>query len=602
MSGAALWAARCLAFAIVLFRTVAASAAQELPPDVPAGDARLVGRVVHDERADAGAGVGIILYSLSASGEPGLRQTRADAEGAFRFEGISGDPSVVYLIGTRVSGVPFGARVSFALGETQREVEIRVSDPSQAVAGVATLEPELLLSRGCTHLRVRHRHPLRNDSERVVFVPPEAREDATPLLELLLPEAASEIETPLGSNADSFDRDGRRLRYWGPLYPGDSGLEFVYGLPLESAAVLRIGFPNGTESLRVFTPLRGTRVSGAGLTPEGEIALEEGPHHALRAAPVAPGEELQLEVTLAAVADVSSLRLTEARIWLELDDARMDVSEQYQLYVDGQVPLVSESDAPLLCVELPADAEDLRFSTPSLDLGLSRDPLGALALHGPLPPGESSLSLRYLLPANPGAVRFSRRFTQRVPLLTLLVADTGLIPTTESLHPRRPVRTEDRSYLHLEGFGIEAGETISVLLTPLQKRRSMGALASSGFVLLAGLGALLFLVAPLRSQRESAELAEPDGISTGRQAVYQSIEALDDDFETGKLTHEDHQRMRAELRARAVALLREEREAQGAATSPREEPATCTRCGAALRTADRFCSQCGAPLAAGTDA
>ena len=62
--------ARCLVFAILTGAAIAA-AAQERPPDVPAGDARLIGRVVHDERADAGAGVGIILYSLSASGEPG---------------------------------------------------------------------------------------------------------------------------------------------------------------------------------------------------------------------------------------------------------------------------------------------------------------------------------------------------------------------------------------------------------------------------------------------------------------------------------------------------------------------------------------------------
>ena len=189
-----------------------------------------------------------------------------------------------------------------------------------------------------------------------------------------------------------------------------------------------------------------------------------------------------------------------------------------------------------------------------------------------------------------------------MPLLTLLVADTGLIPTADSLHPRRPVRTEDRSYLHLEGFGIEAGETLSVLLTPLQKRRSLPALASSGFVLLAGLGALLFLVAPLRSQREGTQPVEADSISTGRQAVYQAIEALDDDLETGKLTQEDHQRMRGELRARAVALLREEREAQGAAAPLPEARPACSGCGATPGPADRFCSQCGASLETGSSA
>jgi len=87
-----------------------------------------------------------------------------------------------------------------------------------------------------------------------------------------------------------------------------------------------------------------------------------------------------------------------------------------------------------------------------------------------------------------------------------------------------------------------------------------------------------------------AALAEQ---SVEREAVYRAIEALDEDFETGKLSSDDHARMRAELRAEAVALLQSERSA--AAPKPVAAP-VCPGCGTAVRIADRFCSQCGAPL------
>jgi hypothetical protein len=575
----------------------AATNAQEKSPDVPAGDASLSGRVVHDARQDAGAGVGVILYSLSPSGEPGLRQTRTDPQGAFRFEGISGDPEMVYLVGTRVGGVPFGTRVAFEAGEQQRQVEIQVSDPSRRAADVTSLEAQIRFQRGCSHLRVQHRHPLENETERVIFVPTEDREGAEPLLELLLPETATGIETPLGDALDGFDREGRRLRFWGPVYPGTSGVEFGYGVPLAPESVLRIGFPRGIEELRVFAPVAGPRVAGKTLHDEAERMLPTGMHRSWRSDAIDAGGELGLEVGLEDALQADALRVSEARIWTELDDAALDVSEQYELEVEGPEPLESPSGAPLLCVALPPDASALRFSNAALEMGLTRDPEGSLALHGPIPPGPSTLALRYQLPANPGTFRFERPFSREIPLLTLLVADTGLIAKGSRLHRRRPVRTGDRSYLHLEAFGIEAGETVSLDLVPVLQRRALPRLASSGFVLLAGLSALLFLVAPLRlpPEREDDEQdSEAPAISTERQAVYQALEALDDDFETGKLTEEDHDRMRGELRARAVALLRAER---GSRPARDVAARACSSCGAVVAPEHRFCAQCGAPLA-----
>jgi hypothetical protein len=536
----------------------------------------------------------VILYSLTPSGEPGLRQTRAGADGTFAFDGISGDPAVVYLVGARVEGIPFGARATFEEGETHVQVDIRVSDPSRDAASVTRLPGEIQIERGCTHLRVRHRMPLRNPTDRVVYLPPDARANAGPVLELLLPEGASEVELVSGGAPESLERDGRRLRFFGPVYPGEAALELGYGVPLTGASELRIGYPAGSPPIRLLALKGGTQVSGEGLREEADAVLPAGLHRALRSPPIAPGGELRLALALGAAPGSEAVALEEARVWLELDDAVLDVNEQYQLRVEGEAPVEADGDAPLLCVDLPPGATELRFSTPSLDMGLTRDPGGALALHGPIPAGESSLALRYRLPSTPGHVRFERRLGHAVPLFTLLVADTGLVPSADRLHRRRPFRTDDRSYLHLEGFGIAAGETVAVDLEPLAQRRSLPALASPGFTLLAGLAALAFLVAPLRGRGAAADAGDAaPAESAEREAVYRAIEALDEDFETGKLSEADHARMRQELRARAVELLRREREAGESAPLA---PSDCPACGAAFAAGDRFCAQCGARL------
>ena len=81
-----------------------------------------------------------------------------------------------------------------------------------------------------------------------------------------------------------------------------------------------------------------------------------------------------------------------------------------------------------------------------------------------------------------------------------------------------------------------------------------------------------------------------------------AIRDLDDDFETGKLTAEDHAGLREELRAKAIQLLAEERKPPKPSERAPEPPKTstparyCTDCGSALPAAARFCPGCGVRL------
>ena len=105
--------------------------------------------------------------------------------------------------------------------------------------------------------------------------------------------------------------------------------------------------------------------------------------------------------------------------------------------------------------------------------------------------------------------------------------------------------------------------------------------------------------------RHSGAIAEDEesisALGREREALILSIRDLDHDFETGKISEEDHREMRDGLRSRAVALLRQDRAEASAsgsqdaapAEATAEAPIACAACGAGLESAHRFCPQCG---------
>ena len=136
------------------------------------------------------------------------------------------DPHSVYLVGVRVSGVPYGERVLFAAGERELEIELRVTPPDSETRHARVGESTIRIARGCDGLRVSETHTLSNPTDRVLFVSEAARDDHLPILQHELPDAAGELTTPLGTLPLGLERDGAVLNFWGPLYPGQQQLEF----------------------------------------------------------------------------------------------------------------------------------------------------------------------------------------------------------------------------------------------------------------------------------------------------------------------------------------------------------------------------------------
>ena len=290
----------------------------------------------------------------------------------------------------------------------------------------------------------------------------------------------------------------------GPL-AREQGLAFQYTLPSTGGpATIEKVFPSGAERVVVITQTGGPKVEVAGAREEAPPAPAEPadttpPPRRLVVDRVPPGGRVTLRIALPETrVDPDAVHLEETRIFLELDDAALQVQEQHMLHVDGKLPVVGKDAAPLLAIPLPEGAVDVRFDRDAFALGLAPDDGVGAVLRGPLPPGASSVQISYHLPLDGGEAIFEKRFGRTLPLLSIYVADTGIHAVSERLHRRRPVKTTDRTYLALEAFQVDPSETVRLALAPLGAPLQLPRFALFAAVALAAGVAVSFLFAPLR--------------------------------------------------------------------------------------------------------
>ncbi len=632
------------------------TATAQATPDVPSGDGAIRGVVVDDDSGAPMADVDVALYALSAEGLPGLRRGRSDSAGRFAFENVSRAPNLAYLVGARHRDVPYpGARITFGPDQTVHEVEIRISGLSDSTEQLTIDSAELRLERSAGGLRAVQSFRVANRGERTFYVEAESRAGREPALRARLPEGADDFQMPLGVVPEGVARDGNEVVWWGPVHPGEQNLSFSYAL--ESADPDRVEttweLPDGAGSLRLWLP------SGATLDPvpglrEADLPPSAGApgFKAYEAEAVAPGHRLALALALPkARVRPDAASVTEVRALLTVDDAALGISETHTLEVTGDERVLGTSAAPLYRIALPDGLAQLRFGSSGDGVVLQPNDAGGLLVLGETEPGELRVELAYRLATRGFPARFERSFPTRVPLLSYFVADTGqLAPRSDRLHRRRPVRTADLTYIHLEAFEVASNETVVLELDRQPLRTRAPAWLLRGSLALGGVVLLALLVGPL--WRGGREAWTPESTESAaereRQGVLAALRDLDHDYETGKVEAEDYETLRRDLRAQAIALMARERDGDAGAdetahagaevtapaahagadetapaahlgadetapaahlgadeTAPAEQVAGaassqegpfCTACGTRARPEHRFCANCGTAL------
>jgi hypothetical protein len=513
-------------------------------------------------------------------------------------------------VGARFAEVPFpGSRIAFHPGETERETEVRIADPTTDLSKVSVAESKLRLDRNAAGLTVGETHELQNTGKRVFFVPAAARSKARPAFTADLLSGARDLTHPLGMKPEGLVERPDGLAFFGPIYPGAQELSFSYEVPLDASGVrtLEKRFPSAAERVVVLSSEAVGPLHASGFVATESVKDDDKSYRALEEKRVPAGATVRLALDLPKMReDPGALSVSEVRLVLDVDAAAATVQEEHALRVSDGPPLLGSSTQPLLWIPLPAGAQDVRFATESSAIGLVADARGGLDVLGPLPAGESSLHIQYRIPVQGGAAALDRSFGAAFPLLSVYVADSGIAADSERLHRRRPVRTDDRTYLHLEGFEIAPGETVPLRLAALPPVSGFPPSVEMGLVALLAALAVIFLARPVlrpRSVALDALRAPPD--HRERDSLYSALRDLEDDFETGKVAEPDYRTLREELRGRALALLQAERDAarsageraHAAPTRGPSIPPPCRACGAVPRPEDRFCGRCGVPLA-----
>ncbi len=589
-------------------------------PKPPAGSGVIRGQAQVGENPAPLADLPVALYALRPDGAPGLMGTRTDAEGRFVFEGISSAGDITYLVGTEYLGVPFAQRAVFAPGQNELIVQLTLQESVES--GEALEIPQVTYKfdwvGGQLFVQVSHR--VVNPMDEVIYVNEDRRDAKTPIFSAALPEDITEYIDGQGGKRSDLVREGDRIAFWGPIYPGPQDIRYGYLLngpdasgesPDDKFEVVD-ALPSGAGQLRVLVAAGTDAPQGNGLAdPPERIAIDEVEYASYVGDAVAPGGPVRLTLPVpASSSDLSELEISRADFWIDHDDTAIRVSAEMHVSVAGTTRLLAPVGGQLLNFDLPPNAEFLGLSGSTRLLGVEANGQGGLAVRGPLAPGPSVIGYRYRIPVEDSA-QFDLRFERGTALLNVLVADTGVIIESARLHRKRPFKQGTRFYLHREAYQIADGETVSIKLTPLQRGAGTTAGGRAAALALAGLAAF-FMVSPLRGRTGPGPAVASSELALEREILYESIHDLDHDFETGKIDDADFRVLREELRGDAIALMREERLAaskdRGGAAGPRiaavpgpESVATCPGCGIAIQGSWSFCAGCGSGLEAGQE-
>ena len=145
------------------------------------------------------------------------------------------------------------------------------------------------------------------------------------------------------------------------------------------------------------------------------------------------------------------------------------------------------------------------------------------------------------------------------------------------------------------GFDLGAATRIPFRVQALPPRTPAPSWAETLLAALTAAGLLLFVGRPVSRTAEASTPETPEVQEDGeKEALIVALQDLEHDFETGKLSNEDRDRLRRDLRREALSA-RSRQRGQARVAAPVESTKPC-RCGRVAQPGDRFCAACGSPL------
>jgi len=224
---------------------------------------------------------------------------------------------------------------------------------------------------------------------------------------------------------------------------------------------------------------------------------------------------------------------------------------------------------------------------------------------GPVFPGLQLIELSYEIETGSANLETELEFDNAIPRFVLTVPDRRQAVYAEGLFPSKAdggLGEPERGFQYFRAYDVEPGQKVRVRIEEIPPRAD-GQVAAAGAIAALLFGLCIFIGLPIASEmRGESAPAVPDTPISASETLAIALQDLEHDFETGKISAEDRERLQSELYREAVREMALQRESQGhpsteglqAASS--SKPAFCAACGSGTETGDRFCRSCGVKL------
>lgn len=243
----------------------------------------------------------VTLHVFVSMEEQPSQTAIADAEGWFRFEGLSTEADYGYMVRLNYGGVDYGGDLlTFSEGETTLSVSIKVYDPIESDEVISIERAHIFVDFQEEKLLVGELYFFNNDSDKIYIGAEVVAEGRRGTLRLSLPSGAEGLAVEGGELGQRFfETDEGFVDTWF-LPPGQSSgqLMFNYSLPYDPAGYDLIReAPYPLKALNVLVADVGIDVTSDQLISEGTRGIQGQSYLNLSGQNLSKGERLTIHLS-----------------------------------------------------------------------------------------------------------------------------------------------------------------------------------------------------------------------------------------------------------------------------------------------------------------
>lgn len=250
-----------------------------------------------------------------------------------------------------------------------------------------------------------------------------------------------------------------------------------------------------------------------------------------------------------------AINVAMAHMIIYVENDTLLVKEYYLFTNKGDrtyIGLADGGNRGVLLFPLPEGATELQLTRGLMDSYIVKNEKG-FAHTMPVLPGMMEVAYSYRVGYSSSTYTFSKMVNYPTTRFDLLIKGEGIEVTSDHLAIDAPMDISGTHFGHLSGEEFAVDRTLVMRLSGLPQAGTQG---STPWVLWAQLviGAGVVFVYLMRRKRLEP-VSNKGGFNLRKQRLLVKLAELDDDFEAGRISEEDHRRLRNEKKAELTAIM-----------------------------------------------